>query len=100
LGEEVGATRRELGGDTGGERGGGSGDERGGGNGWERGGVDQPNEKLLNQRAGVVAENVTPQQGLSGYHFLALIGYGYAAFLRLRIRIIFISQDQNQIITS
>ena len=39
-------------------------------------------------------------QGLSGYRFLAQMGCGYAAFHRLRIRIILISQDQDQIITS
>jgi len=32
-------------------------------------------------------------QGLSGYRFAALMGYGYAAFHRLRITIILISQD-------
>ena len=39
-------------------------------------------------------------RGLSGYRFLALMGYGYDAFHRLRIRINLISQDQDQIITS
>jgi len=39
-------------------------------------------------------------QGLSEYHFLALMGYGYAAFDRRRIRMILIPQNEDENMTS